>query len=78
MLTASCDDNQSFLRRCHFTIKIKVKVHIFSDIDLSYVVTVKSTLEISQNFVAFSEYMNSSKQTLMLSLSSYGFHGNAP
>ena len=26
--------------------------------DLSYVVTVKSTVEISQNFVAFSEYMN--------------------
>ena len=27
-------------------------------VDLSYVVTVKSTVEISQNFVAFSEYMN--------------------
>ena len=26
--------------------------------DLSYVVTVKSTVEILQNFVAFSEYMN--------------------
>ena len=26
--------------------------------DLSYVVMVKSTVEISQNFVAFSEYMN--------------------
>ena len=26
--------------------------------DLSYVVTVKSTVEISQNFVVFSEYMN--------------------
>ena len=26
--------------------------------DLSYVVTIKSTVEISQNFVAFSEYMN--------------------
>ena len=25
---------------------------------MSYVVTVKSTVEISQNFVAFSEYMN--------------------
>ena len=43
------------------------KVHIFweghkiceiSTIDLSYVVPVKSTVEISQNFVAFSEYMN--------------------
>ena len=27
-------------------------------VDLSYEVTVKSTVEISQNFVAFSEYMN--------------------
>ena len=44
------------------------KVHIFWEghnflrnlhlLDLSYVVTVKSTVEISQNFVAFSEYMN--------------------
>ena len=29
-----------------------------STVDLSYVVTVKSTVEISQNCVAFSEYMN--------------------
>ena len=29
-----------------------------STLDLSYVVTVKSTVEIWQNFVAFSEYMN--------------------
>ena len=29
-----------------------------STLDLSYVVTIKSTVEISQNFVAFSEYMN--------------------
>ena len=29
-----------------------------STVDLSYVTTVKSTVEISQNFVAFSEYMN--------------------
>ena len=29
-----------------------------STVDLSYVLTVKFTLEISQNFVAFSEYMN--------------------
>ena len=28
-----------------------------SNVDLSYVVTVKSTVEIWQNFVAFSEYM---------------------
>ena len=27
-------------------------------VDLSYVVTVKSTVEIPQSFVAFSEYMN--------------------
>ena len=29
-----------------------------STVDLSYVVPVKSTVEISQDFVAFSEYMN--------------------
>ena len=29
-----------------------------STVDLSYVVTVKSTVDISQNFVVFSEYMN--------------------
>ena len=29
-----------------------------STLDLSYVVTVKSTVKILQNFVAFSEYMN--------------------
>ena len=29
-----------------------------STVDLFYVVTVRSTVEISQNFVAFSEYMN--------------------
>ena len=29
-----------------------------STVDLSYVVQVKSTVEISQNFVAFSNYMN--------------------
>ena len=28
-----------------------------STVDLSYVVTVKSTVEILQNFMAFSEYM---------------------
>ena len=30
-----------------------------SNVDLSYIVAVKSTVEISQNFVAFSENMNS-------------------
>ena len=29
-----------------------------STVDLSYIVPVKSTVEILQNFVAFSEYMN--------------------
>ena len=29
-----------------------------STVDLSYLVKVKSTVEISQNFVAFSEYLN--------------------
>ena len=34
------------------------KFYEISTLDLSYVVMVKSTVEISQNFVAFSEYMN--------------------
>ena len=34
------------------------KFYEISTVDLSYVVTVKSTVEILQNFVAFSEYMN--------------------
>ena len=34
------------------------KILQISTVDLSYVVTVKSTVEISQSFVAFSEYMN--------------------
>ena len=46
---------------------VSIKVHIFweghiffeiSTIDLSYVVMVKSTVEISQNFAAFLEYMS--------------------
>ena len=37
-----------------------------STVDLSYVVTVKSTVEISQNFVAFSEYMNFIKLDIFL------------
>ena len=32
--------------------------YIIFNVDLSYVVTVKSSVEISQNFVAFSEGMN--------------------
>ena len=45
------------------------KVHIvceISTVDLSYVVTIKSTVEISQNFVAFSEYMNLNSFNLVL------------
>ena len=34
------------------------KFYEVSTVDLSYVVLVKSMVEISQNFVAFSEYMN--------------------
>ena len=37
--------------------KAKKICEIFT-VDLSYVLTVKSTVEILQNFVAFSEYMN--------------------
>ena len=33
-------------------------LHCTVDLSVFYVVTVKSTVEISQNFVAFSEYMN--------------------
>ena len=35
-----------------------------SNIDLFYVVTVKSRVEILQNFVAFSEYMNFASASL--------------
>ena len=35
-----------------------------SSVDLSYVVMVKSIVEISQNFVAFSEYMNFKRNQL--------------
>ena len=34
-----------------------IKFCEISTLDLSHVVTVKSSVEISQNFVAFSEYM---------------------
>ena len=34
------------------------KISKISTVDLSYVLTVKSTVKISQNFAAFSEYMN--------------------
>ena len=35
-----------------------------STVDLSYVITVKFTVEISQNFVAFSEYINFNKELI--------------
>ena len=47
--------------------KVLIKVQIVGEglkkrrnvhLDLSYVIKVKSTVEISQNFVAFSEYVN--------------------
>ena len=37
------------------------KFYKISIVDLSYVVPFKSTVEISQNFVTFSEYMNFTK-----------------
>ena len=37
-----------------------------STIDLSYVVTVKSIVEISQNFVAFSEHLNFTGRNALL------------
>ena len=42
-------------------------------LDLSYVVPVKSTVEISQNFVAFSEYMNFNNMLLQK-----GFYPTVP
>ena len=55
-----------FIKNCFLLIKFiySEKATNFcqiSTVDLSYVVTVKSTVEISQNFVAFSEYMNFTK-----------------
>ena len=51
------------------------KVHIFweghkilQNLDLSYVVPVKSMVEILQNFMAFSEYMNLIYKTFFLFL----------
>ena len=40
------------------------KVCEISTVDLSYVVPVKSTVEILQNFVAFLEYMNFNEEKL--------------
>ena len=44
-----------------------------STLDLSYVVTVRSTMEISQTFVAFSEYMNFNNMLLQK-----GFYPTVP
>ena len=45
-------------RRVKFIYSEKAKIFLeISSVDLSYVVTVKYTVDISQNFVAFSEYM---------------------
>ena len=51
--------------KCESLTKLKfiysekaTKVCKISTVDLSYVVPVKSAVEILQNFVAFSEYMN--------------------
>ena len=46
---------------CHIKFTYSEKATKFceiSTVDLSYVVPVKSTVEISQNFMTFSEYMN--------------------
>ena len=40
-----------------------------STVDLSYVVLVKSTMEILQNFVAFSEFMNFNVWTTIVRVS---------
>ena len=47
------------------------KICEISTVDLSYVVMVKSTVEISQNFVAFSEYMNFRKQKYLYNAYDY-------
>ena len=71
--TKSGDQYKTFIEKWHninsiwpekdFTVKFicsekATKFCEISTVDLSYVVPVKSTVEISQNFVAFSEYMN--------------------
>ena len=48
--------NQEFLLKFIYSEKA-TKFCEISTLDLSFVVTVKSTVEISQSFVAFSEYM---------------------
>ena len=50
-----------FLWKTYLEVNINSKVHIFYEtftLLLSYVVPVKSKVKISQNFVAFSEYVH--------------------
>ena len=53
-----------------FSLKKATKFGKISTVDLFYVVTVKSMVEILQNFVAFSEYMNFKNE---YRISSYSF-----
>ena len=55
-----------------YTEKATKFCEIFT-VDLSYVVPVKTTVEISQNFVAFSEFMNFTflKDTESLSIETF-------
>ena len=69
ILGSFCITTHIFLLRFRHVIKLKFiyseKATHFcqvSTVDLSYVVTAKSTVEISQNFVDFSEYMNFTSQ----------------
>ena len=48
-----------------------------STIDLSYVVPAKSTVDISQNYVAFSEYMNFTKRSDKIRGTKYLFENGA-
>ena len=62
VIIESCVLNEEFprwrLSKMLVTDEFLWEGHKFFAIDLSYVVNVKSKVDISQNFVAFSEYMN--------------------
>ena len=70
-----------FLWKTYLEVNINSKVHIFYEtftLLLSYVVPVKSKVKISQNFVAFSEYMDFTKEVnLHTSVISQGFFFNS-
>ena len=51
------NENGLFMLKFIYSEKA-TKFYEISTVDLFYVVAVKSTVEILQNFVAFSEYMN--------------------